>query len=197
LDPIFSPANTAATSLPNTTSSVVSPKAPVAEPKSIVKKKLTDLGTPSISQALAGNFIEQKKEEQKIPEKYAQEVKKIDHHFTIDELTTLWPRFAEKYAEQVHLFNTLSLNPQLVADNIVKFEVENSVQEDQFRSLKPEIIGFLRRGLNNSTIDVHIEIVKSSTESKILTDDQRLKSMLQKNPALLLFKSKFNLDFNS
>ncbi len=169
----------------------------VAEPKTIIKKKVSDLGTPSITQALAGNFLEQKKEEHKIPEKYAQEVKKVDQPFSIEELISIWPKFADKYVEQVHLFNTLSVKPQLLPDNVVRFDVENSVQQDQFRSLKPEIIGFLRRSLNNSSIDVHIELVKSTVENKILTDDQRLKSMMQKNPALLMFKSKFNLDFNS
>ncbi len=86
--------------------------------------------------------------------------------------------------------------PFLLQDYIVKFEVENSVQQDQFRSLKPEIIGFLRRSLNNDSIDVHIEIVKNTSEVKILTEDQKLKAMIQKNNALQLLKNKFNLDFN-
>jgi len=112
-------------------------------------------------------------------------------------LLNIWPNFAEKYVEQVHLYNTLSINPELLPKNIVNFNVENSVQQDQFRSLKPEIIGFLRRGLNNSTIDVSVEIVRSVVENKIMTDDQKMKAMMQKNPALQLFKNKFNLDFNS
>lgn len=146
---------------------------------------------------MAGKFVEEKKEEFKTPEKYAQETNKIDKPFNLNDLLELWPKFAEKHSDSVHLCNTLSAKPELLDNFVVKFNVENSVQQDQFRSLKPEIIGFLRRGLSNSTIDVQIDLIRSTVENRVLTDEQKMKSMIQKNPALQLFKNKFNLDFNS
>ena len=68
--------------------------------------------------------------------------------------------------------------------------------QDKVRFIKPEIIGFLRRALNNSTIDVKVELTKATNDSRVLTDEQKMKAMMQKNPALSLFKNKFNLDFN-
>lgn len=79
---------------------------------------------------------------------------------------------------------------------MVLIKVENSVQLDQVRFVKPEIIGFLRRNLKNSTIDVKIEQNKAGGERKVFTDEQKLQAMMQKNPALQLLKNKFNLDFS-
>jgi DNA polymerase III subunit gamma/tau len=74
--------------------------------------------------------------------------------------------------------------------------VENSVQQDKIRLMKPEIIGFLRRTLLNASIDVRVDLQKNENETKVLTDDQKIKAMIQKNPALGLMKNKFNLDFS-
>jgi DNA polymerase III subunit gamma/tau len=80
--------------------------------------------------------------------------------------------------------------------NTVVVSVENSVQQDKIRLMKPEIIGFLRRTLLNASIDVRVDLQKNENETKVLTDDQKIKAMIQKNPALGLMKNKFNLDFS-
>ncbi|MDA3929206.1 MAG: hypothetical protein PF541_09615 [Prolixibacteraceae bacterium] len=108
----------------------------------------------------------------------------------------IWPSFAEKYKEQSHLYNTLLNKPDLLENYLVKITVENSVQQDQIRQIKPEIIGFLRRSLKNSTIDVQVDLNRAKENRKILTDEQKMQAMIQKNPALQLMKNKFNLDFN-
>ena len=170
------------------------PKA--AKPKVVIKRKANELGTPSISQALSGNFKEEVEEKVVAPEAYAKEVKSIDEPFTQDQLNEIWPSFAQRYEEQVHLYNTLTNKPELQDNCLVSIKVENSVQQDQIRQLKPEIIGYLRRSLKNSKIDVHVDLIKAQNEDKLLTSDQKMQAMIKKNPALLLMKNKFNLDFN-
>ena len=51
--------------------------------------------------------------------------------------------------------------------------------------------------MKNSGIDVKIELNRSKSDKKILTDEQKMQAMIKKNPALQMFKNKFNLDFNS
>ena len=70
------------------------------------------------------------------------------------------------------------------------------MQLEKIKLLKPEIIGFLRRNLRNSTIDVNVVINRNVSKRKVLTDEQKMKTMMKKNPALMLLKNKFNLDFN-
>lgn len=154
------------------------------------------MDTPSISQALSGNFKEEETISVKTPEAYAKVVLNNVEPFTQEKLNEIWPLFIERYAEQVHLYNTLTNEPRLLENHIVQISVENSVQEDQIRQLKHELIGYLRRNLNNSSIDVVVELNRAKNEHRILTDEQKMKAMIKKNPALVNFKNKFNLDFN-
>lgn len=108
----------------------------------------------------------------------------------------MWPSFVEKFTDQVHLYNTLLNLPDLQDGNMVVITVENSVQQEKIRLMKPEMIGHLRRTLNNSTVDVRVDLNRATSETKVFTDDQKIKAMIQKNPALGLLKNKFNLDFN-
>ena len=145
---------------------------------------------------MSGNFKEEKKEEVVVPKKYAEETKQVDEPFTDKELHAVWPKLTKRYQDQIHLYNCLSSMPELLDRNLVKISVENSVLQDKVRLIKPEIIGFLRRELKNSTIDVKVELLKATNDSRVLTDEQKMKAMIQKNPALSLLKNKFNLDFN-
>lgn len=96
----------------------------------------------------------------------------------------------------MHLYNTLSVKPILLDNFKIKITVENSVQQDQVRMLKPEMIGFLSRKLRNNKIDVVIEMVEAVHGEKMFTDEQKLQAMMLRNPALKKMKSLFNLDFN-
>ena len=154
------------------------------------------MGTPSISQALSGNFKKEETTNVKTPEAYAKGVLNSADPITQEKLNKIWPVFIERYSEQVHLYNTLTNEPQLLNEHIVQITVENSVQEDQIRQLKHELIGFLRRNLNNSSIDVVVELNRAKNENRMLTDEQKMKAMIQKNPALAHLRNKFNLDFN-
>jgi len=131
-----------------------------------------------------------------IPEYYARQTREADHNFTQEQLIEVWPEFSEKYSSQVHLYNTLSVKPELLDHFNIRITVENSVQQDQLRMLKPEIIGFLIDRLKNTKIDVVIELVQTSNEGKLFTDEQKLQAMINKNPSLQKMKAIFNLDFN-
>lgn len=87
----------------------------------------------------------------------------------------------QKYIDQGHLYNTLlTTKPELLNNFDVWVKVANSVQQDQMRLLKPEIIGFLSRKLCNTKIDVSIDLVTVIHEDKLLTDEQKLQAMMKK-----------------
>jgi hypothetical protein len=179
------------------TTKVTSTK-PSERPKTIITKKAKDLATPSISKALSG---ETKSEEANNSSEnngaVAEPESKLNNHFTENELHSLWPVFIERYTDQVHLYNSLKNMPKLENDYLVVISVENSVLQEKTRLMKPEIIGYLRRELKNDFIDVRVDLEeRDESEVKIITDEQKLKAMMQKNPALVLFKNKFNLDYS-
>lgn len=165
-------------------------------PKSApVYKKREEFSTTSIRDALNGKVVEEEKDDA-IPAEYTAKTNVVDEFFTQSQLEEAWKEFAEKYSGQVHLYHTLSNKPELLDKFKVKITVENSVQNDQIRLLKPEMIGFLTRRLMNSLIDVKIEMMDETPENKLLTDDQKLQAMMKKNPSLFKMRNLFNLDFN-
>lgn len=133
-----------------------------------------------------------------IPDNYSRETNVIDKDFSLEQLLDAWSEYAKKYIDQGHLYNTLlTTKPELRNNFDVWVKVANSVQQDQMRLLKPEIIGFLSRKLCNTKIDVSIDLVTVIHEDKLLTDEQKLQAMMKKNPSLQKMKNLFNLDFNS
>lgn len=179
----------------NTVHSPVSSQAP-APVKVIPSRPQTNVGTPSIKDALAGKIKKEETPKIVIPEAYAAETIKIDKHFDSNQLKIVWQKYALRYEEEVHLFHTLTSQPITHDGTNITITVENSVQYEQIRVLKPEIIGFLRRELENSKIDIEIKQEKPKGDNRIFTEDQKLQLMIQKNPELGRMKMLFHLDFN-
>lgn len=200
LAPIFSsiPSNTTQSQQSKPTNSVhaaVSSPAP-APAKVLPSRPQNNGGTPSIKDALAGKI---KKEE--TPQLIVQETEQaapieIDKSFDIKELKIVWQNYALKYKEEVHLFHTLTSQPIENEGSEITITVENSVQYEQVRVLKPEIIGYLRRELKNSQIEIDVKQEKPKGDNRVFTDDQKLQQMIQKNPELGRMKMLFHLDFN-
>lgn len=168
-----------------------------AKSKAIVIKKNNELSTPSISQALSVNSPASTSVKAEPATVSEDNNPNLQEKFSEQDLHHIWPKFISRYSTQGHLYNTLENKPALEEDNIVVISVENSVQQEKIRLLKPEIIGYLRRELKNDLIDVRVDLIeREESEVKIITDEQKLKVMMQKNPAIMLFKNKFNLDFS-
>jgi hypothetical protein len=73
--------------------------------------------------------------------------------------------------------------------------VENTVQEEIIKSVKPDLVGFLRTELENSSIEVLTEVKEKAGVKLIYSDDEKYQEMARKNPDLVLLREKFRLDF--
>jgi DNA polymerase-3 subunit gamma/tau len=74
-------------------------------------------------------------------------------------------------------------------------KVSNQIQEDDITAVKNEMVNYLKRELQNSTIDFIIEITQTETKKRLYTDTDKFKYLCQKNPFLEQLKQKFSLDF--
>ena len=138
------------------------------------------MSTPSIKSALSGKAevkLEEVKE-QKVEQ--TRSVEKLKTPFNQDILNEVWPAFREKFKDEVYLFNAFSINPKYIADNVILFEIDNSVMNDQYRRYMPELIGFFRNNLKNEIFDIKLNIVKKKRNVSALTDEQKLQQMMQK-----------------
>jgi DNA polymerase III subunit gamma/tau len=88
----------------------------------------------------------------------------------------------------------------LTADSTIEAKFESKLQIDMFQDIKSDILQYLRDKLGDRQLIFNEVTTGSGDDSdasrpKLYTDEDKLKFLIQKNPLLLSFKQKFNLDF--
>lgn len=115
--------------------------------------------------------------------------------FTIGQLTIKWNEFLNQIADRPNLRSTLSNVPELTDGNKLLLKIGNSLQEEDVRLIKPDLISWLRKELRNSGIELTTRLEKIESERIFYSDSEKLQMMMQKNPKLHELKQTFNLDF--
>jgi hypothetical protein len=170
---------------------------PIEKPSAV--KTIRRVGssfTPSIKDALAGKVTE-KSIIDEIAQTDYNEYENFSEQFTSEQLTAKWAEFLGLISDRPNLVSTLSNVPELTNGNKLLLKIGNSVQEEDVRQIKPELINFLRKELRNSGIELATSIEKIESERTHFNDSEKLQILMQKNPELFELKQKFNLDFNA
>lgn len=148
---------------------------------------------PSIKDALAGKLGEEKLSAKEQHEIYTRAGETKD--FTPEILKLKWEEFVSRLKDRPNLQSTLSRVPQLETNYQLFLEIDNSVQDDLINTIKPELVSWLRKELENSKIQLITRITETEKEKIIYSDSEKYMEMLKKNPKLELLKQKFKLDF--
>ena len=174
------------------------PKLEPLEKSSTMKviRKVGSSYTPSIRDALSGTAVENRVQEDAQKSNFSHYDKDLLEPFTQNQLAEKWKEFVEKMADRPSLCSALSNVPELTGGNKLLLTIGNSVQEEDIRLIKPELISWLRKVLRNSGIELTTTIGKVESERMIFSDAEKLQMMVQKNPDLNELKQKFNLDFS-
>lgn len=118
----------------------------------------------------------------------------MNENFTESDFRQKWEEFIATI-DSPNLKITLSKTPEFDAGFKFALNVENTVQEELVKSIKPNLVSFLRKELRNSSIDILTKMVENTGEKIIYSDDEKYAEMVQVNPDLFLLRQKFNLDF--
>lgn len=161
----------------------------------VIRKPGSSL-TPSIKDALAGKVVEKTISEE-IGKVVYSEYDDYNEAFTREQLDLKWKEFLDMIPDRPNLIATLSAVPEIVDGNKLLLKIGNSVQEEEVRLVKPELLGFLKRELRNSGIELNVSIEKVESERTHFSDSEKIQAMMQKNPQLAELRQKFNLDFNA
>lgn len=170
---------------------------PVEKASSVrILRKAGSSLTPSIKDALAGKVVEKTIIEEITEIEYS-EYENFSDTFTSEQLELKWKEFLDTISDRPNLLATLSRVPELIDGNKLLLKIGNSVQEEEVRLIKPDLVGFLKRELRNSAIELTTSIERIETERTHFNDSEKLQMLIQKNPELMELKQKFNLDFNA
>ena len=134
---------------------------------------------------------------EEIAQKAFNEYDNFSEPFTPEQLAVKWNEFLGLISDRPNLVSTLSNIPELTEGNKLLLKIGNSVQEEDVRLIKPELMSFLKKELRNSGIELTTSIEKIESERTHYNDSEKMQILMQKNPELFELKQKFNLDFNA
>ena len=151
--------------------------------------------TPSIKDALSGKLGDEptRADAKEVMKYYTSQ--ELQNPFTREQFEAKWKEYADRLTERPSLKSALSRIPEIVDGCKLRLQVGNSVLDDEIGKIKPELVSWLRRELQNTGIELVTEIAVSEPASKPFTESDRFIEMMKKNPNINLLKQKFNLDF--
>ncbi|GHA74540.1 DNA polymerase III subunit gamma/tau [Pontibacter akesuensis] len=111
-------------------------------------------------------------------------------------LKTVWHAILRrKKAENMMEFTLLNRQYHVSDENEIVLHLENHVMMDQFTSLRPAILGELKRELGNRGIKLRAEVVELQDEGrKLYTSQDKFNYLAEKYPVLVDLKQRFGLD---
>lgn len=155
--------------------------------------------TPSLKDALKSSYQKPVVQEVKVVEEKESTPLAADGDkpFNQQQLEDHWKNYAEALkANEPRIYSTLvAYQPVLKENNIIEFTVSNPLQEEVIKNIKINLLNYLKKNLNNFSIDVVTFITEKIESNKLYTAEDKFDHMAKKNPDLLKLKQQFNLDF--
>lgn len=176
------PAPTATVSQPAKTTAVAEPRPSFQRPGSI------SITAPAIVNTTQTSETSEVKVEPKVIQ---------NKSFTEDELEMAWRKFADTIPEQTRITSfILSTRPALLTETTFEITVSNILQEREFNRLKPDIIEFMRFGLQNSELSMNIKVMEETERTRGTSPEDRFRMMAEQNPALTKLRDGLNLEID-
>lgn len=120
------------------------------------------------------------------------------NEITWDVFIKTWNEFAEKQKvnNRLTLYTIMTANEPTLENNTVEVPVENSMQLNELRTDKIEILNHLRVVLENYELDLVGKLIEVPVTRKPYTSAEKYQAMAEKNPFLDLLRTTFDLGIN-
>jgi DNA polymerase-3 subunit gamma/tau len=116
--------------------------------------------------------------------------------FTQQALEAVWLKYAnDMKTRKANLGGALaSKMPVLKGSTNVEFTINNKALEEAINEDKMNFLGFLRKELNNYSIQLELIMVQGEDKTNLYTATDRYKRLAEKNPNINKFRQAFDLD---
>lgn len=94
------------------------------------------------------------------------------------------------------LATTLTTAELNFENNTITLIINNETQREQLQNIKQDFLDEIRKTLGNNQVNLVIEISQIEKQSKAYKPADIFKSMVEKNPALLELKKRFDLEID-
>lgn len=116
--------------------------------------------------------------------------------FSEKEMVATWNQFSKKVEEEgkYNLLSHLTMGVPKLEGTLIHLEFPNDTIKVEVEREKYELLGFLRKELNNYDIDLSIEVNETSAKRYAYTAREKYDKLREKNPMLDKLREDFDLD---
>lgn len=118
--------------------------------------------------------------------------------FTPEQVELLWKKLAEIYKTKKPRLHAIfaSSVPKIKDNYVLEMSLQNSLQIDTINEVKTGFVGYVRKELHNSKIEIVTKVDESNSNSNVVyTDVDKFNFLNSQNNNLGLLKTELNLDF--
>lgn len=117
--------------------------------------------------------------------------------FTEEQLVKVWNVFVKELEAtgKFNLASILSIDIPKVKGNAIQLEFPNSTNKVEVEREQYELLGYIRKELNNYDIHLDISINEEMVKQYAYTSEEQFEKLKEKNPAIDVLKKTFGLDF--
>ncbi|TYB73168.1 DNA polymerase III subunit gamma/tau [Bizionia myxarmorum] len=117
--------------------------------------------------------------------------------FTQDQLVSVWNVFVKELEAtgKFNLASILSIDVPKANGNAIQLEFPNATNKLEVEREQYELLGFIRKELNNFDIHLDITINEEMEKQYAYTTEEQFEKLKEKNPAIDVLKKTFGLDF--
>lgn len=118
-------------------------------------------------------------------------------HFDVTDMLEYWNKFSKKLEEngQMILHTLMQINTPRLDGTVIIHKLPSENTKEEFEKSKPEILGFLRKNLQNYNISIDIEVNENPNNLRAYTPLEKYNRLKELNPNLEMLKNTFDLDF--
>ncbi|TND10020.1 MAG: DNA polymerase III subunits gamma and tau [Bacteroidetes bacterium] len=117
--------------------------------------------------------------------------------FSEEQLTASWNEFAQTVkVKSMSDYTALTMPRKLLEGFRIELSVANATQAEEMERLKTDLLQFLRKQLNNSSISLSVIVNKVDDGRKLYTDQEKYTRMVEINPNLEKLRKQFDLNLD-
>ena len=115
---------------------------------------------------------------------------------SINTFLQVWKTLAETYMDESQSLYVAMSNhePAISPAGMIKVTVDNAIQENLIHERKTELLGCLRKELNNYAIQLETAIAENNRQQKVYLPKEKLERMIEKNPDVERLRKELDLD---
>ncbi|MEE4116592.1 MAG: DNA polymerase III subunit gamma/tau [Marinilabiliaceae bacterium] len=164
--------------------------------------KVTSADKPvSLSFSIKDNLNKAEKEAEKNNTESLEEEEKLydESDFDKDDFSNAWLKYGETVKEKSARMSSIikAMKPEIDDKGLITLFLKTDAQKEYIdTNYKQGMIDYLKKELNNSSIDLRTFVEEESSDPTPYTLQQKYDHLRNKNPSLDKFKKDFSLDFD-